>query len=59
LSFGLLDFLHGSVKELTRTESIALLLATPRLRKQSEHIWQRTFIFRDQFATLYQALLEG
>ena len=45
-------------KGLTRTESAASLLATPRRRKLLEHIWQRTSVSRDQFATLYRAPLE-
>jgi len=45
-------------KGLTRTESAASLLATPRRQKLLEHIWQRTTVSRDQFATLYRAPLE-
>ncbi|AKU14336.1 TraI domain-containing protein [Aromatoleum toluolicum] len=45
-------------KGLTRTESAASLLATPRRQKLLEHIWQRTSVSRDQFATLYRAPLE-
>ncbi len=43
---------------LTRPESAAVLLATPRRRKLLEHIWQRTSLSRAQFATLYRAPLE-
>lgn len=45
-------------KGLTRPESAASLLATPRRRKLLEHIWQRTSLSRRQFATLYLAPLE-
>ncbi len=45
-------------KGLTRPESAASLLATPRRQKLLEHIWQRTSVSRDQFATLYRAPLE-
>jgi len=43
---------------LTRPESAAALLATPRRRKLLEHIWQRTSLSRAQFATLYRTPLE-
>lgn len=45
-------------KGLTRPESAASLLATPRRRKLMEHIWQRTSLSRKQFASLYRAPLE-
>lgn len=45
-------------KGLTRPESAASLLATPRRQKLLEHIWQRTSLSRRQFATLYLAPLE-
>ena len=45
-------------KGLTRPESAASLLATPRRRKLLEHIWQRTSLSRRQFNTLYLAPLE-
>jgi len=45
-------------KGLTRPESAASLLATPRRQKLLEHIWQRTSVSRNQFATLYGAPLE-
>ena len=45
-------------KGLTRPESAASLLATPRRQKLLEHIWQRTSLSRGQFATLYLAPLE-
>jgi integrating conjugative element relaxase (TIGR03760 family) len=45
-------------KGLTRPESAASLLATPRRRRLLEHIWQRTSLSRDQFATLYRMPLE-
>lgn len=45
-------------KGLTRPESAASLLATPRRKKLLEHIWQRTSLSRRQFATLYLAPLE-
>jgi integrating conjugative element relaxase (TIGR03760 family) len=45
-------------KGLTRTESAASLLATPRRQKLLEHIWQRTSVSREQFATLYRTPLE-
>lgn len=43
---------------LTQPESAASLLATPRRLKLQEHIWQRTSVSRQQYATLYQAPLE-
>lgn len=43
---------------LTQPESAASLLATPRRKKLLEHIWQRTSVSRNQFATLYGAPLE-
>ncbi|AJD49314.1 Relaxase [Isoalcanivorax pacificus W11-5] len=43
---------------LTRPESAASLLATPRRRKLLEHIWQRTSLSRKQFAALYLTPLE-
>lgn len=45
-------------KGLTRPESAASLLATPRRQKLLEHIWQRTSLSRRQFASLYRAPLE-
>ena len=45
-------------KGLMRSESAASLLATPRRQRLLEHIWQRTSVSRDQFATLYRAPLE-
>ncbi len=45
-------------KGLTRTESATSLLATPRRQKLLEHIWQRTSVSREQFATLYRTPLE-
>jgi integrating conjugative element relaxase (TIGR03760 family) len=43
---------------LSRPESAATLLATPHRQKLLEHIWQRTSLSRDQFATLYRGPLE-
>jgi integrating conjugative element relaxase (TIGR03760 family) len=48
----------GMPKGLTRPESAASLLATPRRRKLLEHIWQRTSLSRAQFASLYRTPLE-
>jgi integrating conjugative element relaxase (TIGR03760 family) len=48
----------GTSKGLTRPESAASLLATPRRQKLLEHIWQRTSLSRRQFASLYLAPLE-
>ncbi|MFW7348370.1 MAG: MobH family relaxase [Pigmentiphaga sp.] len=45
-------------KGLLRPESAASLLATPRRQKLLEHIWQRTSLSRQQFATLYRMPLE-
>ena len=45
-------------KGLTRPESAASLLATPRRQKLLEHIWQRTSLSRKQFRCLYLAPLE-
>ncbi|GHU37781.1 helicase [Betaproteobacteria bacterium] len=45
-------------KGLTRPESAASLLSSPRRQKLLEHIWQRTSVSRAQFATLYLAPLE-
>lgn len=45
-------------KGLRRPESAASLLATPRRQKLLEHIWQRTSLSRQQFASLYRAPLE-
>ena len=45
-------------KGLMRPESAASLLATPRRQKLMEHIWQRTSLSRQQFATLYRTPLE-
>lgn len=45
-------------KGLTRPQSAASLLATPRRQKLLDHIWQRTSLSRRQFATLYLAPLE-
>src|SRR5258708_11540164 len=47
----------GMLKGLTRPESAASLLDTPRRRKLLEHIWQRTSLSREQFATLYRTPL--
>lgn len=43
---------------LTRPQSSASLLATPRRQRLLEHIWQRTSLSHKQFATLYLAPLE-
>ncbi len=48
----------GTPKGLTRAESAASLLATPRRQRLLEHIWQRTSLSRKQFASLYRAPLE-
>lgn len=45
-------------KGLTRPESAASLLSTPRRQRLLEHIWQRTSLSRKQFASLYRAPLE-
>ncbi|WP_315138761.1 MobH family relaxase [Achromobacter marplatensis] len=45
-------------KGLTRSETAASLLATPRRQKLLEHIWQRTSLSRQQFDTLYRMPLE-
>ncbi|HRP94956.1 MAG TPA: MobH family relaxase [Rhodocyclaceae bacterium] len=45
-------------KGLTRPQTAAVLLATPRRQKLLEHIWQRTSLSRRQFATLYRTPLE-
>ena len=45
-------------KGLTRPESAASLLSTPRRQKLLEHIWQRTSLSRKQFRSLYLAPLE-
>jgi len=45
-------------KGLTRPETAASLLATPRRQRLLEHIWQRTSLSRQQFATLYLTPLE-
>ena len=45
-------------KGLTRPESAAALLSTPRRQRLLEHIWQRTSLSRKQFTTLYLAPLE-
>lgn len=45
-------------KGLTRPQSSASLLATPRRQRLLEHIWQRTSLSRGQFAKLYLAPLE-
>lgn len=45
-------------KGLTRPESAATLLASPRRRKLLVHIWQRTSLSRPQFASLYRTPLE-
>ena len=45
-------------KGLTRPESAAALLSTPRRQRLLEHIWQRTSLSRKQFASLYLAPLE-
>lgn len=46
------------ISELTRPESAASLLATPRRKRLLEHIWQRTALSRKQFASLYLTPLE-
>ncbi|WP_269495658.1 MobH family relaxase [Castellaniella sp. S9] len=46
------------LKGLTRPESAASLLSTPRRQRLLEHIWQRTSLSRQQFALLYRAPLE-
>ncbi|MCF6751908.1 TraI domain-containing protein [Pseudomonas stutzeri] len=46
-----------SPKELTQPESAVALLATPRRQRLLEHIWQRTSLSRQQFASLYLAPL--
>jgi integrating conjugative element relaxase (TIGR03760 family) len=43
---------------LTRPETAASLLATPRRQKLLEHIWQRTSLSRRQFDTLYRTPLQ-
>ncbi|MCY1290300.1 integrating conjugative element relaxase, PFGI-1 class [compost metagenome] len=43
---------------LTQPESASALLATPRRQRLLEHIWQRTSLSRQQFASLYLAQLE-
>lgn len=43
---------------LTRPQTAASLLATPRRQRLLEHIWQRTALSRRQFAYLYLAPLE-
>ncbi|PLC52924.1 relaxase [Pollutimonas nitritireducens] len=45
-------------KGLTRPESAASLLSTPRRQRLLEHIWQRTSLSPKQFASLYRAPLE-
>lgn len=45
-------------KGLTRPESAASLLGTPRRQRLLEHIWQRTSLSRGQFAVLYHAPLQ-
>lgn len=45
-------------KGLTRPETAASLLATPRRQKLLEHIWQRTSLSRRQFDTLYRTPLQ-
>jgi integrating conjugative element relaxase (TIGR03760 family) len=45
-------------KGLTRPESAAALLSTPRRQRLLEHIWQRTSLSRKQFVSLYLAPLE-
>lgn len=45
-------------KGLTRPESAASLLSTPRRQRLLEHIWQRTSLSRKQFALLYRTPLE-
>ena len=45
-------------KGLMRPESAASLLATPRRQKLLEHIWPRTSLSRQPFASLYRAPLE-
>nr|WP_239684623.1 MobH family relaxase [Xanthomonas arboricola] len=45
-------------KGLTRPETAASLLTTPRRQKLLEHIWQRTSLSRQQFDTLYRTPLE-
>lgn len=48
----------ATAKGLTRPESAASLLATPRRQRLLEHIWQRTSLSRQQFASLYRAPLQ-
>ncbi|WP_137823484.1 MobH family relaxase [Pseudomonas sp. D(2018)] len=43
---------------LTQPQSASSLLATPRRQRLLEHIWQRTSLSRQQFASLYLAPLE-
>ncbi|WP_093633474.1 MobH family relaxase [Paraburkholderia aspalathi] len=45
-------------KGLTRPESAAALLNTPRRQRLLEHIWQRTSLSRSQFAQLYRTPLD-
>lgn len=45
-------------KGLTRPESAAALLSTPRRQRLLENIWQRTSLSRKQFTSLYLAPLE-
>ncbi|WP_312841929.1 MobH family relaxase [Stutzerimonas nitrititolerans] len=45
-------------KGLMRPESVASLLSTTRRQKLLEHIWQRTSLSRQHFASLYLAPLQ-
>jgi integrating conjugative element relaxase (TIGR03760 family) len=45
-------------KGLIKPESASSLLTAPRRQKLLEHIWQRTSLSRQQFATLYLAPLQ-
>jgi hypothetical protein len=45
-------------KGMLRPERAAALLATPRRQRLLEHIWQRTSLSRQQFATPYLAPLQ-
>ncbi|EOC5498696.1 MobH family relaxase, partial [Pseudomonas aeruginosa] len=46
-----------TVNGFTNPKGAAVLLATPRRQKLLEHIWQRTSLPREKFASLYQAPL--
>ena len=47
-----------TVKGFTPPQTAEVLLATTRRQRLMEHIWQRTSLSREQFATLYRAPLE-